>query len=220
VPSIAGSFDDAGSTAEDLIGRFLSRAAGTPASDGGRSPSLGQHLQQERQRRLAAETAAAELRQQLDDISAALFAFHGSNASSTTAGSSEVLSLAAATLTSAEAEAHPLPLLRSVLHQLTQRQRRESRQAAAQQQLLAGADEAAADQAMVARLVAGMLARAATTADLEEQWNAERALLERRLEQAAHMGQAMLRHHKEHGRGGLASTVCRQWLGARENCCR
>jgi hypothetical protein len=49
----------------------------------------------------------------------------------------------------------------------------------------------------VARLVAGLCAQAATSAALQAAWAREREVLHARLEQAAQMGEAMLRHKRE-----------------------
>lgn len=49
----------------------------------------------------------------------------------------------------------------------------------------------------VARMVAGICSRAGTTADLQAAWQEERRVLLTRLEQAAQLGAAMLRHKQQ-----------------------
>lgn len=205
--SAASSFgaDADGSLAmDDMPGRGLSRlsvtdalgaathalAAATDASSStatSAGPAAGAcsqlaaqlQLQQERQQRQAAQTAASGLRQQLDDMSALLFRYRSKVPQQGTTGG-------------ISSNARPgLPaLLQGVLAEAEAAVQRSA-------ELAAGAASEAADAAHVARMVAGICARAALHADLGEQWGAERAALVRRLEQAARMGQAMLKHQKE-----------------------
>ncbi|KAI3428187.1 hypothetical protein D9Q98_006567 [Chlorella vulgaris] len=142
-----------------------------------------QQLQEERQRRLVAEMAAAGLRQQLDDISALLFAYR-----SRCSGSSSSSSI--------RADGN-----RVVVAEVEDVLRSASQQDAAHQQQADSAAAAAEDAAFVARLAATMCVRAATLADVQAACFEERALLERRLEQSTRMGRAMLKHQKEHGSG-------------------
>lgn len=168
--------------AEEVISRSLApsveaQPSAAPASQPGTHASGASAADavwlQERSQRLEAEAAAAELRRQLDDVAAVLFGARRPSA----AASSSVAETLRAVLVEAAGEA------------VQQRLRADE------------AEQHAADAAYVARLVAGMCARAATAADLQARWADERALLERRLEQAARMGQAMLKHQKEHGAG-------------------
>lgn len=197
---------------EELISRALPRLSTSPAADalaaasssgGSTGSSATWQLQQERQRRLAAETAVADLQHQLDDISAVLFAFRSDSRSSNSGGGGGTGAPPAQQAVHSGTSPVVAAVLEGVLQEAAGRRAQAAEQAAALQQLLADRTAAAAGEALVARLVAGICARAATAADLEAQWQAERALLERRLEQAARMGQAMLKHQKEHSAGGL-----------------
>jgi hypothetical protein len=169
----------------DTLAAAAAAAASGSASWRQQQEQQEERLQLERKGRLEAESTAAELRQQLDDISALLFSYRRQQqpecSGSSDGGSSSTPALPA--------------LLGSVLQE-----------AAAQSQLAA---HDAADAAYVARMVAGVCARAAAAADLGQQWEAERAVLKRRLEQAALMGEAMLKHQKEHSAGGWVG----RWVG-------
>lgn len=208
IPSASSSLgDDGGAAVEELISRALPRLSTSPAADalaaasssgGSTGSSATWQLQQERQRRLAAETAVADLQHQLDDISAVLFAFRSDSRSSNSGGGGGTGAPPAQQAVHSGTSPVVAAVLEGVLQEAAGRRAQAAEQAAALQQLLADRTAAAAGEALVARLVAGICARAATAADLEAQWQAERALLERRLEQAARMGQAMLKHQKEH----------------------
>lgn len=152
---------------------------------------MQQVVHQERQRRRAAETAAAELRGQLDEISALLFTSQQRGAAGRMASSHGP---------------GPADLLRGVLAEAAAAQRAAAAAGAA-------AAAAADDAALVARMVACVCARAAVAADMGADWAAERAVLERRLDQAVRMGQAMLKHHKEHSAGGRRVRGRRQAAG-------
>jgi predicted signal transduction protein with EAL and GGDEF domain len=89
-------------------------------------------------------------------------------------------------------------VLENVLQEAAEQRALAAQQAAAQRKLVAD-KAAAAGEALVARLVAGICARVATAADLEAEWQAERAVMEQRLEQSARMGHALLKHQKEQG---------------------
>lgn len=188
-------------------------SSAAPAPCNGKALAAGGiSLQQERQRRLAAEAAAAGLRQQLDDISAALFSFRSSQGldSSASGGQSSsccvTASGPAADAAAGEEGASVAAELASVLLAAATQCQLSAAEAAAQRQRADAAEAAAAaagscasDAAYVARLVAGICARAAAVADLESSFAAERASLERRLQQATRMGHAMLKHSKEAG---------------------
>ncbi|PSC72800.1 hypothetical protein C2E20_3964 [Micractinium conductrix] len=195
-PSSARASFDIGTAMEEMLSGSVTRlsvpqlaaaAAAAAAAAGGRggggAPSgspqeqaVQQVVHQERQRRRAAETAAAELRGQLDEISALLFTSQQRGAAGRMASSHGP---------------GPADLLRGVLAEAAAAQRAAAAAGAA-------AAAAADDAALVARMVACVCARAAVAADMGADWAAERAVLERRLDQAVRMGQAMLKHHKEH----------------------
>lgn len=171
----------------------------------------GISLLQERQRRLAAEAAVVTLRQQLDDISAALFSFRssqglggtgsngqGSSGSSANASASAAVGSAADEGASVAAEVAAALVAAATQCQLAAQEAAAQRQRAdAAESAAAAAGGSASDAAYVARLVAGICARAAVAADLEASFAVERASLERRLQQATRMGHAMLKHSKE-----------------------
>lgn len=171
--------------------------------------SAKQQLQQERQRREAAEAATAQLMEQMDEVAAQLFSFRSgrqqppqqqqvlpsdlcaSNGCSSSGNSPavDVAALARAVLADAEAA-------------LAAERRRADTALAAAAAASTAAEGAAADAALVARMVASMLARAAAAEDLGAAWRADKALLERRLERAAAMGQAVLKHRTGQSAGG------------------
>ncbi|KAL4443682.1 hypothetical protein ABPG75_011419 [Micractinium tetrahymenae] len=213
LPSAASSFcgdaDSAAAAMEELLSRglphlsapdTLPHAAGSlssawPAVD---AASAKQQLQQERQRRVAAEAAAAELRNQMDEVAAQLFSFRSGQQlqppchASTADGHSS---------NGSPSDTDVAALLRAVLGEaaaaVTAQQRRADAALAAAAAASAAAEGAAADAALVARMVAGMLGRAAAAEDQVATWQEEKALLERRLERAARMGQAVLKHRSE-----------------------
>lgn len=229
IPSAASSFCEAecsGLSMEDTS--RLSTHSQLPAATASSSGAWQLELEQERHRREVAEAAAAELQQQLNEISATLFGWRSSTSSRSTAtsstgsqsgsgssssqqhqqqqqngsfGCSEVATAAAATAASSS----PAAALQAVLQGAAAQCLESAQQAAAAEQRAAAAEAraaeaaaSAADAALVARLVSAMFASAAAASDLGAQWQAEQAVLERRLEQAARMQQAMLKHQREH----------------------
>lgn len=215
VPSAGSSLgtdaDGAAAAMEELLGRGTPLLPASDVLGPAVSASLArahhteQRLQQERQRREAAEAAAVQLRKQLDEVATQLFSFRSgwqqcqqqpSDASASTSHGSNCATLGP-----------DLPaMLRAVLAQsgaaLAAQQQRAEKAVAAAAAATAAAGAAAADAACVARMVAGALARAAADEDLATAWRAEKALLERRLERAARMGQAVLKHRSEQSAGG------------------
>ncbi|KAI7845048.1 hypothetical protein COHA_001414 [Chlorella ohadii] len=191
---------------EAPTGAASGTSAATARSTSGPLAAGGISLQQERQRRLAAEAAAAALRQQLDDISAALFSFRSSQGQDSNTSNGQSCSSCGDSASSAAegAAAEGATLAAEVAAALlaaASQCRQAVEEAAAQRQradeAAAAAGERASDAAYVARLVAGICSRAAAVADLESSFAAERASLERRLQQATRMGHAMLKHSKE-----------------------
>lgn len=204
-----------------VAGAAASGTSTAPApSTSGPLAAGGISLLQERQRRLAAEAAVVTLRQQLDDISAALFSFRssqglggtGSNEQDSSGCSANASASAAVGSAGDEGTSVAAEVAAALVAAATQC-RLAAQEAAAQRQRADAAESAAAaaggsasDAAYVARLVAGICARAAVAADLEASFAVERGSLERRLQQATRMGHAMLKHSKEAGeRAG--------WLG-------
>ncbi|PRW56429.1 hypothetical protein C2E21_4679 [Chlorella sorokiniana] len=174
------------------------------ASTSGPLAAGGISLQQERQRRLAAEAAVVTLRQQLDDISAALFSFRSSQGLAATGSSGQSSSSCGSSAGGPAEGARVAAQVASALLAAATQCQLATEEAAAQRQRADAAEAAAAaagkcasDAAYVARLVAGICTRAAVAADLESSFAAERASLERRLQQATRMGHAMLKHSKE-----------------------
>ncbi|KAL4447224.1 hypothetical protein ABPG77_007257 [Micractinium sp. CCAP 211/92] len=213
MPSAASSFgadaDGAAAAMEEFISQGLPLLPAPDAQGLGASlahlaantTSAQQQLQQERQRREAAEAATAQLMEQMDEVAAQLFSFRSgrqqppqqqqvgpsdlcaSNGCSSSGNSPaiDVAALARAVLADAEAA-------------LAAERRRADTALAAAAAASTAAEGAAADAALVAGMVASMLARAAAAEDLGAAWRADKALLERRLERAAAMGQAVLKH--------------------------
>ena len=171
----------------------LAAAAAAVAASG-----AGHQLAAERSRRQAAEAAAAELRRQLDEIAALVLSFRtGQAAGLQQARQAQSQGPSPSGSGSASVASDLLGVLQAAAAQC-----RAAAEAAAAQAARADACAAEAeDAALVARMVASICARAATAADLEAQWAGERALLERRLDQAARAQVAMLKHQREHSTG-------------------
>lgn len=209
--STASSFEAESGRLEELLGRSLPRLSvpdtlAAAAAAVAASSASQQQLVAERGKRQAAEAAVAELRQQLDEIAALVLSFRSRQPAGlqqlqqAQQGQQEQQQQQAAVASSGSGASVATDLL-SVL-QAAAAQCQHAAEAAAQQAARAHAATAEAeDAALVARMVAGICARAAAAADLGEQWAGERAQLERRLEQAALSQMAMLKHHKEHSAG-------------------
>lgn len=230
MPSAASSFgadaDSAAAAMEELLSRGLpplpapgglgphAPAAAPSALHSADSTSVTQQLWQERLQREAAEAAAAQLREQLDEVAAQLFCFRSRQQQQqqpTDASTSSTLS------GNGSGPGADVPaLVRSVLVDAEAAVAAERRRADAALAVAAAAttaaDGAAADAALVARMVAAALARAAAAEDLGAAWQGEKALLERRLERAAAMGQAVLKHRS--GQGAETEPWRQQLLNA------
>ena len=161
-------------------------AAGAAALPGGTATQAQQYWQ-EVQRRTDLEAVLKELRSQLDDVMATVAARGGGRAAAP-AGAAPAAAVAAA-LEVAAAEA--------------------ATRVAAAQAAAAAAAEGLEVRLHVARLVAGALSRAAAAADLGAAWDKERQGLQRRLEQAAAMSEAMLRRQQARlGPRRAAAAAC------------